>query len=71
MVERCKQAVASTDQASDFDFRTLINASTEQVEKVLLTVMVKEGRFSLVQLAKIVKMDVKTLRLKLRKYGLD
>ncbi len=71
MIDRCKQAVVSTDQATDFDFRTLINVSTEQVEKLLLTVMVKEGRFSLVQLAKIVKMDVKTLRLKLRKYGLD
>jgi DNA-binding NtrC family response regulator len=71
IVERFKQAMASTDDTVHFDFKGLINDSTEQVEKTLLTAVVKEGRYSLVQLAKILKIDVKTLRLKLRKYGLD
>jgi DNA-binding NtrC family response regulator len=71
MIERFKLAMASTDESAHFDFKGLINDSTEQVEKSLLTAAVKEGRYSLVQLAKTLKIDVKTLRLKLRKYGLD
>jgi DNA-binding NtrC family response regulator len=71
IVDRFKQAMASTDDTAQFDFKGLISDSTEQVEKTLLTAVVKEGRYSLVQLAKVLKIDVKTLRLKLRKYGLD
>ena len=71
MIERFKLAMACTDETAHFDFKGLINDSTEQVEKSLLTAVVKEGRYSLVKIAKTLKIDAKTLRGKLRKYGLD
>jgi DNA-binding NtrC family response regulator len=53
------------------DLKQLANVATEKAERAILERIVRERRYSQAQLAKLMNVDPKTLRAKLRKYGLD
>jgi DNA-binding NtrC family response regulator len=53
------------------DLKALAQSVTEQAERAVLARILQKGRYSYVDLARLMNIDVKTLRAKLRKYGLD
>jgi DNA-binding NtrC family response regulator len=53
------------------DLKALALEACEKVERALLEHMVRQGRYNLTRLATVLNLDQKTLRKKLRKYGLD
>lgn len=57
--------------ASEIDLKALGAEVAEQAERLLLTALLRRGHMSGAQLAKLVGVDPKTLRTKLRRYGLD
>ena len=57
--------------AADIDLKALGTQAAELAEKSLLQAMVRRGRMSGAQMAKTLGVDPKTLRTKLRRYGLD
>ena len=65
--------VPTMDSGTDsegMDLKALTNAAVEKAERVVLETMLQKGH-SQAQLAKLMNVDPKTLRGKLRKYGLD
>ena len=57
--------------ASDIDLKALGTQAAELAEKSLLQAMVRRGRMSGAQMAKTLGVDPKTLRTKMRRYGLE
>jgi DNA-binding NtrC family response regulator len=55
----------------DIDLKAVANAAIEAAERVVIEDLVRQRRHSQTQLAKLLNVDPKTLRTKLRKYGLD
>jgi DNA-binding NtrC family response regulator len=53
------------------DLKQLASIATEKAERAVLSRILCERRYSQAQLAKLMNIDPKTLRAKLRKYGLD
>jgi DNA-binding NtrC family response regulator len=57
--------------ASGIDLKALGAEAAEQAERSLLTALLSRGRMSGAQMAKLLSVDPKTLRTKLRRYGLE
>jgi DNA-binding NtrC family response regulator len=53
------------------DLKAFVAHASERAEQVFLEALVRQGRHSQAHLAKLMNVDPKTLRAKLRKYGLD
>jgi DNA-binding NtrC family response regulator len=58
-------------QGSEVDLKALGARAAEQAERSVLAALIRHGSRSHAHLAKILSVDPKTLRLKLRRYGLD
>ena len=59
------------DDLDSFNLKALANAATEKAERAVLEALVRKGRHSRVQLARMLNLDPKTLRTRLRKYGIE
>ena len=57
-------------QVSEIDLKAYAAEAGEQAERSLLTALLCRGRMSGAQMAKMLSVDPKTLRTKLKKYGL-
>jgi DNA-binding NtrC family response regulator len=57
--------------AAEIDLKALGAQAAEQAERSLLQVLCRRGRMSGAQMAKMLGVDPKTLRTKLRRYGLE
>ena len=57
-------------EGQGMDLKALTSAASEQAERAILGAMLQKGH-SQAQLAKLMNIDPKTLRSKLRKHGLD
>ena len=57
--------------ASGIDLKALGAEAAEQAERSLLTALLSRGKMSSAQMAKLLSVDPKTLRTKLRRYGLE
>ena len=57
--------------ATDLDLKSVGNRAAELAERSLLHTLLAKPRVSAAKLARMLKVDPKTLRVKLRKYGLD
>ena len=57
--------------ASGIDLKALGAEAAEQAERSLLSALLSRGRMSSAQMAKLLSVDPKTLRTKLRRYGLE
>ncbi len=68
--ERFRVEVEFGTETDGMDLKALTNAASEKAERAVLEAMVQKG-LSQAQLAKLMNVDPKTLRGKLRKYGLD
>ena len=56
---------------AEIDLKALGAQAAEQAERSLLTALLRRGRMSGAQMAKMLGVDPKTLRTKLRRYGLE
>lgn len=56
---------------SEIDLKAIGAEAAEQAERLLLAALVRRGRLSGAQMAKMLGVDPKTLRTKLRRYGLE
>jgi two-component system response regulator AtoC len=68
--ERFRVEVEFGTEGDGMDLKALTSAASEKAERAILEAMVQKGH-SQAQLAKLMNVDPKTLRSKLRKYGLD
>ncbi len=69
--ERLKFEIELGIHASDIDLKALGAEAAEQAERSLLTALLSRGRMSGAQMARMLSVDPKTLRTKLRRYGLE
>jgi DNA-binding NtrC family response regulator len=69
--ERFRMEIEFGTGVEDLDLKALANVATEKAERAVLETVLKQGRYSHAQLAKLMNVDPKTLRAKLRKYGLE
>jgi len=69
--ERLKLQIEIGLHASEIDLKALGAEAAEQAERLLLAALLRRGHMSGAQLAKLLGVDPKTLRSKLRRYGLD
>ena len=58
-------------EAAEIDLKALASEATEKAERSLLEVLIRRGPMSGAQMAKMLRVDPKTLRMKLRRYGLE
>ncbi|MEO7736226.1 MAG: sigma-54 dependent transcriptional regulator [Kofleriaceae bacterium] len=59
------------DEADQLDLKALAESASDQAERAVLAAVLSKGKYTHAQLAKKLNVDPKTLRAKLRKYGLD
>src|SRR6185312_5649893 len=57
--------------SGDLDLKAIGNVAAEKAERAVLARLMVQGRYSHAELARLVNVDPKTLRAKLRKFGLD
>ncbi len=69
--ERLRVEIELALGAAEIDLKALGSRAAEQAERSLLAALLRRGRVSAAQLARLLRIDPKTLRMKLRKYGLD
>ncbi|HVE84041.1 MAG TPA: sigma 54-interacting transcriptional regulator, partial [Myxococcales bacterium] len=69
--ERLKVEIEIGLHASEIDLKALGAEAAEQAERSLLAALLRRGRTSGAQMAKLLSVDPKTLRTKLRRYGLE
>jgi len=53
------------------DLKALTQEASDKVERAVLEIMIRQGRYNLTRLAAVLDLDQKTLRKKLRKHGLE
>ena len=68
---RVSISITFDPEAQELDLKALGLEASEQAERAVLSSLVERRRLSGAQLAKLVNLDPKTLRGKLRKYGLS
>lgn len=69
--ERLRVDIEVGLRASEIDLKALGTKAAEQAERSVLTTLVRRGRPSGARMARMLNVDPKTLRMKLRKYGLE
>jgi DNA-binding NtrC family response regulator len=69
--DRFRMEIEFGSDIDQMDLKALANAASEKAERAVLETILRQGRYSHSQLAKLMNVDPKTLRAKLRKYGLD
>ena len=69
--ERFRMEIEFGGDDDNLDLKALANDASEKAEKAVLEAILKRARYSHAQLAKMMNVDPKTLRAKLRKYGLE
>ncbi|MBI4577993.1 MAG: sigma-54-dependent Fis family transcriptional regulator [Planctomycetes bacterium] len=69
--ERLKVEIELGFRASEIDLKALGAEAVEQAERSLLTALLRRGCMKRAQMAKLLSVDPKTLRTKLRRYGLE
>jgi len=69
--ERLKLEIEIGLGASEIDLKALGAEAAGQAERLLLAALLRRRHLSGAQLAKLLCVDPKTLRTKLRRYGLD
>jgi DNA-binding NtrC family response regulator len=69
--DRFRMEIEFGTDVDQMDLKVLANAASEKAERAVLETILRQGRHSHAQLAKMMNVDPKTLRAKLRKYGLD
>jgi DNA-binding NtrC family response regulator len=69
--DRFRMEIELGPDVEPMDLKALANAASEKAERAVLETILRQGRYSHAQLAKMMNVDPKTLRAKLRKYGLD
>lgn len=69
--ERFRMEIEFGTDNDQMDLKALANAASEKAERAVLETILRQARYSHAQLAKLMNVDPKTLRAKLRKYGLE
>ena len=69
--EQFKIEIAFATEEGTLDLKALTRAASEKAERAVLAAMLQKGRYTHAELSRLMNVDPKTLRAKLRKYGLD
>jgi DNA-binding NtrC family response regulator len=69
--ERLKLEIEVGLQGREIDLKDLAARAARRAERALLQALISRGAMSAVQMAKLLRLDPKTLRTKLQRYGLE
>ncbi len=69
--EQFRMEITFGTEEEKLDLKALAQSATEKAERAVLQAMLQKRRYSHADLARRMNIDVKTLRAKLRKYGLE